>query len=136
MFHSSTHHVNSVNYTKEFITFLILIFTLRPDAKVQARFHPRLKCQPLLDHHRQHHNHPCPHHHFHNCYDYVHHDDDQAGLQPLLQCQLLMHLLPWPLHPHAGNLHQGKDKNDRRSSGGTLRQKFNLIDILHLTFNF
>ena len=26
-------------------------------------------------------------------------------------------------------------KNDRMSSGGTLRQKFNLIDILHLTFD-
>ena len=26
-------------------------------------------------------------------------------------------------------------KNDRRSSGGTLRQKFNLNDILHSTFN-
>ena len=27
------------------------------------------------------------------------------------------------------------EKNDRRSSGGALRQKFNLIDILHLTFD-
>ena len=26
-------------------------------------------------------------------------------------------------------------KNDRRNSGGTLRQKFNLIDILHLIFD-
>ena len=26
-------------------------------------------------------------------------------------------------------------KNDRRNSGGTLRQKFNLIDIWHLTFD-
>ena len=26
------------------------------------------------------------------------------------------------------------DKNDRRSSGGTLLQKFNLIDIWHITF--
>ena len=26
-------------------------------------------------------------------------------------------------------------KNDRRNSGGTLRQKFNLNDILHSTFN-
>ena len=25
-------------------------------------------------------------------------------------------------------------KNDRRSSGGTLRQKFNFIDLWHLTF--
>ena len=28
-----------------------------------------------------------------------------------------------------------KDKNDRRNSGGTLRQKFNLNDIKHSTFN-
>ena len=45
-------------------------------------------------------NHPRP---YHYC---------QAGLQPLLQCQLLLHLLPRPLHPHACNLHQGKDHND------------------------
>ena len=30
---------------------------------------------------------------------------------------------------------QHQVKNDRRNSGGTLRQKFNLNDILHSTFN-
>lgn len=33
----------------------------------------------------------------------------QAGLQPLLQCQLILHLFSWSLHPHARHLHQGKD---------------------------
>ena len=45
-------------------------------------------------------------HHIHNG------DLVQVGLQPLLQCQLLVHLLPWPLHPHAGHLHQGEDHHD------------------------